>query len=329
LSAGSHTIKIVTDAENDVAESNESDNEYSKTITVQGVTGTTDTTAPTTTASPAGGSYTSAQSVTLTCSDNTGGSGCSRTYYTKDGTTPATSSSVYSSAISISATTTLKFFSVDNKGNQETVKTETYTFSSGGSTVTDIDGNVYNTVTIGAQVWMKENLKVTKYRDGTVIGTTTADISAETSPKYQWACNGAESNVATYGRLYTWHAATDSRAVCPTGWHLPTDAEWTMLTDYLGGESVAGGKMKEAGITHWNSPNTGADNSSGFSALPSGYRAYYGGFYSANHLGRWWSATEYYSSSSAWFRNLSYNYGYADRASSNKGNGFSVRCARD
>ncbi|MBI5184900.1 MAG: fibrobacter succinogenes major paralogous domain-containing protein [Nitrospinae bacterium] len=92
----------------------------------------------------------------------------------------------------------------------------------GGKTVTDVDGNVYNTVTIGTQTWMKENLKVTKYRDGTAIPTTTADISAETSPAYQWAYNGDESNAAAYGRLYTWHAATDSRGLCPAGWHLPT-----------------------------------------------------------------------------------------------------------
>ena len=105
-------------------------------------------------------------------------------------------------------------------------------------TVTDIDGNVYQTVTIGTQVWMKENLKVTKYCNGDVIGTTTPaslDISGEDTPKYQWAPNGDESNVAVYGRLYTWHAVTDSRNVCPTGWHLPDDAEWATLTTFLGG----------------------------------------------------------------------------------------------
>jgi uncharacterized protein (TIGR02145 family) len=112
-----------------------------------------------------------------------------------------------------------------------------------------------------------------KYRNGDIIGTTTPatlDISSETSPKYQWAYDGNESNVATYGRLYTWYAATDSRAVCPTGWHLPTDAEWTTLTTYLGGESVAGGKLKEAGTTHWNSPIqelTTAVDSQGFLAV--------------------------------------------------------------
>ena len=102
--------------------------------------------------------------------------------------------------------------------------------------VKDIDGNVYRTITIGTQVWMAENLKTTKYRNGDLIGTTTPAtlvIEGESTPKYQWAYDGNESNVATYGRLYTWYVATDSRNVCPIGWHVPTDAEWTTLTDYL------------------------------------------------------------------------------------------------
>ena len=205
--------------------------------------------------------------------------------------------------------------------------TTTTTTTTTGS-VTDIDGNVYNTVTIGTQVWMKENLKVTKYRNGDAIGTTTSDISSETSPKYQWAYNGDEGNVATYGRLYTWYAATDSRGLCPTGWHLPTDTEWTTLTDYLGGGSVAGGKMKEAGTTHWSSPNTSADNSSGFTALPGGYRYYFGPFGNIGSYGYWWSATEY-NTTSAWYRGLYYGTSDAHRDYYYKDNGFSVRCVRD
>ena len=157
--------------------------------------------------------------------------------------------------------------------------------SSGATTVTDIDGNVYNTVTIGTQVWMKENLKTTKYRNGETI-LNTASFSD------QWAYGDNESNIPVYGRLYTWYAATNFRGLCPTGWHVPTDAEWTLLTDYLGGEVVAGGKMKEAGTAHWNSPNTGADNSSGWTALPGGYRDFNGTFLSIGSYGYWWSATE-------------------------------------
>lgn len=102
--------------------------------------------------------------------------------------------------------------------------------------VKDIDGNAYRTITIGTQVWMAENLKTTRYRNGDLIETTTPatlDIEGERTPEYQWAYDGNESNVATYGRLYTWYVATDSRNVCPTGWHVPSDDEWIVLTDYL------------------------------------------------------------------------------------------------
>ncbi|MBI5044211.1 MAG: hypothetical protein HZC10_10380, partial [Nitrospirae bacterium] len=194
--------------------------------------------------------------------------------------------------------------------------------------VIDIDYNVYNTVTIDTQVWMKENLKVTKYRNGEAIPTTTADISGETAPKYQWALYNDENNVTTYGRLYTWYAATDSRGICPTGWHLPTDAEWTTLTDYLGGLAVAGGKMKEAGTAHCITPNTGADNSSGWTALPGGYRLSDGTFDDVGYYGYWWSATEY-DAAYAWDRGL-YTYGAsAGRYYTDKLDGFSVRCVRD
>ena len=147
--------------------------------------------------------------------------------------------------------------------------------------ITDVDGNVYTAVSIGTQVWMVENLKTTKYSNGDLIGTTTPatfDISAEAAPKYQWAYAGFEDNVFRYGRLYTWWAVTDIRGVCPTGWHVPTEDDWTALTTYLGGEDVAGGKLKEAGTTHWWAPNEGATNSSGFTALPGGDRYDNGSF---------------------------------------------------
>lgn len=195
--------------------------------------------------------------------------------------------------------------------------------SSGSTSVTDIDGNVYNTVTIGTQVWMKENLKVTKYRNGEVIGTTITtefDFSGETSPKYQWGSEGG-----SYGRWYTWYAATDSRGVCPTGWHLPTDAEWTTLTNYLGGESVAGGKMKLTGTTYWYSPNTGADNSSGWSGLPGGYHYYNNSHFLDRQGGYWWSATGY-DKTRAWFRALSSSFASVERVNQGKSLGYSVRC---
>ena len=194
--------------------------------------------------------------------------------------------------------------------------------------IKDIDGNVYTSVTIGTQVWMKENLKTTKYRNGDLIGTTspaTKDISGESTPKYQWAYEGNESNVNTYGRLYTGYAVTDTRNVCPVGWHVPSDAEWTTLTTYLGGESVAGDKLKETGTTHWSAPNEGATNSSGFTALPGGYRAYNGAF---GTDGRWWSSTES-EMGTAYGRSMFHNGSNVDRAIQYKNFGWSVRCLRD
>jgi uncharacterized protein (TIGR02145 family) len=204
-------------------------------------------------------------------------------------------------------------------------------YAQGALRVRDYEGNYYNTIKIGDQIWMAENLKTTKYRNGDLIGTTTPatlDITSESTPKYQWAYDGNESNVATYGRLYTWNAVTDSRNVCPTGWHIPTDAEWTTLTTYLGGESVAGGKLKETGTSHWQSPNTGATNETGFTALPSGERDYDGAFHGIGYHGSWWSATEG-NASDAWNRYVHYDDSDVIRFGINKKNGFFVRCLRD
>jgi len=139
--------------------------------------------------------------------------------------------------------------------------------------VTDIDGNVYQTVKIGNQWWMMENLKVTSYRNGEAIPnvTDTTEWYNLTTGAYCYYDNDAY-NTTIYGRLYNWYSINDSRSIAPTGWHVPTDEEWTTVINYLGGESVAGGKLKENGTTHWTSPNNGATNESGFSALPGGYR---------------------------------------------------------
>jgi uncharacterized protein (TIGR02145 family) len=145
-------------------------------------------------------------------------------------------------------------------------------------TLTDQDGNVYKTITIGTQTWMAENLRTTKYRDGSAIPNIT-DKTAWGNISTGAYCNynntTSADTIATYGRLYNWYAATESRNIAPAGWHVPNDAEWETLIYYLGGFSVAGGKMKETGTTHWISPNTGATNESGFTALPSGLRLGY------------------------------------------------------
>jgi uncharacterized protein (TIGR02145 family) len=198
-------------------------------------------------------------------------------------------------------------------------------------TVTDIDGNIYKTIIIGTQTWMAENLKTTKYRNGNLIGTTSPynkDISGETDPKYQWAFGGYESNVAIYGRLYSWYAVKDSRNVCPTGWHIPSNDEWAILTIYLGGGNVAGGKLKETGTTHWLSPNNGATNENGFTALPGGDR-YINKFEYIGESGLWWTSesASYTTYSAMRMTNkgttVDGNYWFF------MGGGCSVRCLRD
>jgi uncharacterized protein (TIGR02145 family) len=199
-------------------------------------------------------------------------------------------------------------------------------------TVTDIDGNVYNTVTIGTQVWMAENLKTTKYRNGEAIPHITDNTTwynLTTGAYYNY--NNNTSYGAVYGKLYNWFAVTDSRNIAPTGWHVPTDAEWTTLTTYLGGESVAGGKLKEAGTSHWASPNTGATNETGFTALPCGYRLDTTGTVAdTSHLSNFWSSSENIGSyNAAWFKSITYNTGALIRSYSDKRSGYTVRCVRD
>jgi uncharacterized protein (TIGR02145 family) len=216
-----------------------------------------------------------------------------------------------------------------------------FTTQQGAASFTDTrDGNVYQTVTIGNQVWMAENLKYLP----SVVEPGTG--SQTTHYYYVYGYNGtdvnaakATSNYITYGVLYNWPAAMNGAAssptnpsgvqgVCPAGWHLPSDAEWTQLTDYLGGESVAGGKLKETGTAHWNSPNTGATNETGFTALPGGSRYDTGNFSSIGIDGLWWSATEF-STINAWYRNMGNAGSGVYRSSFNKELGFSVRCLRD
>ena len=200
-------------------------------------------------------------------------------------------------------------------------------------TLTDFDGNTYNTVKIGNQWWMVENLKTTHYANGDPIpdGTGAGDISGETDPKYWFAYDDDLNNVSTYGRLYTWYTVTDSRNVCPDGWHVPSDAEWTQLSDSLGGESVAGGKLKETGTTHWDSPNTGATNESGFTGLPGGlrYSKSSDGFGIMGRASYFWSATEFHISAYARYWPLGYNYAGMSPYDYGKSGGFSVRCLKD
>jgi len=196
-------------------------------------------------------------------------------------------------------------------------------------TVTDIDGNVYGTVQIGDQLWTTENLKVTRYNDGSEILNITNNEEWSNLPTGAYVnYDNNPSNSETYGRLYNWYTVDDERGVCPDGYHVPADAEYTVLTDYLGGEHVAGGKLKEAGLDHWNSPNTGATNESGFTGLPAGSRYNNGGnYYSMDYYGFFWSSSPDSSNDNAWCRLLDYSDSDVNRTSSfPKEAGFSIRC---
>jgi uncharacterized protein (TIGR02145 family) len=147
------------------------------------------------------------------------------------------------------------------------------------------------------------------------------------TPGYCWYNNDEVANKAIYGALYNWFAVNTGK-LCPTGWHVPTNEEWTTLINYLGGLETSGGKLKEFGVTHWNSPNIGATNESGFSSLPGGYRNLSGIFYFLGNYGYWWSSTEV-ESNYAWYRSLNYNTNKAYSNNLSKMGGFSVRCIRN
>lgn len=195
--------------------------------------------------------------------------------------------------------------------------------------VTDIEGNNYKTVTIGTQIWMAENLRTATLNNGSELSIFVGAMnwSASTTPGYCWYNDDAVASRANYGALYNWYAINTGN-LCPTNWHAPTDAEWSELETYLGGISIAAGKLKENGTMHWASPNEGATNESGFTALPGGGRDINGVFYSATNVGYWWSATEA-SSISALYRLMDFELTSVFRSTVEKQAGFSVRCVKD
>ena len=198
----------------------------------------------------------------------------------------------------------------------------------------DCDGNVYETVQIGEQLWMAENLKTTHYNDGSEITHITNNEDWGSFDEGQYGVyNNYSTNADIYGNLYNFAVVDDSRGVCPEGFHVPSDAEYIVLTDYLGGTSVAGGKMKESGHEHWNYYNdqitSEASNESGFTGLPAGDRYDYNGSYNyVGIFGYFWSSSET-SSSNAWYRKLDYNSSNVYRYAAYKQNGFSIRCLGD
>jgi len=207
--------------------------------------------------------------------------------------------------------------------------------------VMDVDANHYDAVVIGNQIWMAEDLMVTHYPNGDPIPNVTVDAdwgdlgNNNIDDAY---CFYNNDNTNGYGALYTYAAAigddwardnVENQGVCPDGWHLPTDAEWTTLTDYLGGEDVAGGKMKDIGTAHWNSPNTGATNISLFTAWGNGNRDRISGtFHYLGEYNNWWCASEY-NSANSYTRYMHYNSAAAARTQTEKSNGFHIRCVKD
>jgi uncharacterized protein (TIGR02145 family) len=187
----------------------------------------------------------------------------------------------------------------------------------------------FKSVKIGTQVWMTENLNVSSFRNGDPIPQAKTEEEWEKAGENEqpaWCYyDNDPANGTKYGKLYNWYAVNDPRGLAPKRWHIPTDAEWTLLTDHLGGMDIAGTKMKSTS-GWWDNRNS--TNSSGFSGLPGGYR--YGNvtFYNIGKFGYWWSSTEY-NTSNAWLRNLYYDSGNVDRYIHDKGEGFSVRCLRD
>ena len=218
-----------------------------------------------------------------------------------------------------------------------TIDSITYSLTGSGNIVTNpgagvtFDGFTYSSIVLGnGQEWMKNNLRTNIYANGDPIPNVTDPTQWTNLTSGAWAHYGnfSQNEDMADGKLYNWYTVVDPRNLCPTGWHVPTDAEWTVLTDYLGGESVAGGKMKVTGTNLWTSPNTDATNESGFTGFPAGYLHELGGpFYDMGDLTFWWSSSEF--NNGAYCRLLQYDNGESQTSVRSKNSGLSVRCLKD
>lgn len=211
----------------------------------------------------------------------------------------------------------------------------------GNSTTSDSSTNVYTTIMIGTQYWSSKNLDVSTYSDGTIIPQVTDQTAWSNLTTGAWCYyNNDSSNGAIYGKLYNWYAVagiwnessktdvTQRKKLAPTGYYIPSNNEWSILTNYLGGNAIAGGKMKEIGTTHWNGSNTDATNSSGFTGLPGGCRLPSNGvFISVRDAGFFWSSSE--ELYNGWHQFLTYYNGTTNRFLEHKKNGYSVRYLKD
>ena len=212
-----------------------------------------------------------------------------------------------------------------------------------GNGMTDFDGNIYNSVILDTQEWVKENLNVAHYNDGTVIPQVTDPTEWATLTTGAWCYfDNNAANGAIYGKLYNWYAvagihdtisSTPNKVLAPTGFHVPTDAEWTTLTTFLGGLQVAGGEMKEMGTNHWETPNTGATNNSNFTGLGDGFRMDFGFFTGMGLYANWWSSTETLQVTAnqlyPWIRHLDHDNIAVTQSQASKKSGYSVRLISD
>ncbi len=197
----------------------------------------------------------------------------------------------------------------------------------------DIDGNHYDVIKIGTTSWAQRNLDVTRFQNGDIIKNASSEKEWEEAgrngqPAWCYYNNDSE-NGKIYGKLYNWYAVKDTRGLCPRGWHVPSDSEWTALTNFLGGENIAGGKLKSIQTANGYKPNTGATNIGGFSALMGGYCNKYGSFDAEKSYACFWTGTEF-DIDDSWFRSISTFFPNVNRKSDfNKSIGASVRCVKD
>jgi uncharacterized protein (TIGR02145 family) len=219
-------------------------------------------------------------------------------------------------------------------GNYRTIQmlvpAETQTVSFNFMACTDADSNNYVVVRIGRQWWMAENLRTTKYRNGDIISNVTSNTAWGnlSTGAMSWYNNNPSAYKDIYGGLYNWYAVNDTRNIAPPGWHVATDEEWTALTTYLGDPNTCGGKVKETGFAHWKTPNSGATNVTGFTALPGGYRFLNGTFDEIRGWSVWWCSTSS-SADRAPTRAVFYNYFDLGRDLSDKRDGFAIRCIKN
>lgn len=246
--------------------------------------------------------------------------------YVVIGTTNSNVNTFNDTGLTTNTTYVYRVYSYNVRGNSATYSNEVI-IQLIFLTVTDIDGNIYPTVKICNQTWTTLNLNVSKYKNGENIPQVSNPSEWANLNTGAWCYNPSGSS--TYGKLYNWYAVNDPRGLAPNGYRIPNDNEWNSLINCLGGDNIAGGKMKEIGTSKWLSPNTGATNSSGFNAFPGGYRNYGGSFEITGKVGRWWSSSISSSGNLVNDIQLNYNNDNVTISSGNKNKAFSVRLIKN